>query len=244
MSLASDIIQRAYRETNLIPLGASPSANQTTEALTHLNNLLLSTVRNEVGDPLTDLNIGGSYDQSSLTNFWVPENTNLVLNLSSPMTLYFTPYPRDGQLLSFVDVAGNLATNNLTINGNGRNIEGVPSLVLNTNGDSRLWMYRADTGNWTKITTIASTDNLPFPTEFEPYFVLMLAMRINPRYGQSLAEETVEYLKRSRRQINSRYNPAKQVYSDLDTRSFLTESQRAGSTSSNEFNLGRPWPWM
>lgn len=242
MSLASDIIQRAYRETNIIPLGGSPSTNQTTEALTHLNGLLLSTVRNEVGDPLEDLNIGGTYDQSSVTDFWVPENTNLVLNLSSPMTLFLTPYPRDGQLMSFIDVAANLETYNLTIDGNGRKIEGVTPLVLNTNGDSRLWMYRADTGNWTKIIALVSTDALPFPQEFETYFVTMLAMRLNPSYGQALASETLEMLKRARRQLTARYNPPKPILPDLDTRSFLTDN-KTYSTTNNEFDLGRPWPW-
>lgn len=242
MSLASDIITRAYRETNIIPLGASPNTNQTTEALTHLNSLLLSTVRNEVGDPLSDLNIGGNYDQASLASIWVPENSNLVLNLSSAKTLFLTPYPRDGQLLSFIDVAGNLATYNLTIDGNGRKIESVTPLVLNTNGDSRLWLYRADTGNWTKITTLLSGDSMPFPQEFDTYFVTMLAMRINPRYGQSLAPETLEMLKRSRRQLTARYNPPKPILPDLDTRSFLTDN-KTYSTTNNEFDLGRPWPW-
>ena len=99
-----------------------------------------------------------------------------------------------------------------SLNGNGRDIEGASSLVLNVNGDTRQWVYRSDTGNWTKITNLLSTDQLPFPSEFDDYFIISLATRINPRYGQSLSPENIEALKRTKSQLRARYRSTKSIY--------------------------------
>lgn len=240
MTLASSIITDAYRESNLIPMGNAPNTNQTTEALGRLSSLILSTIGNEVGDSLDELNIGGNYDQSTVCSDAIPDNARLVLNLSSARTLNLDPYPFEGQRLSFVDVAGNLATYNLTLDGNGRKIEGGATIVLSTNSDTRQWMYRSDLGEWVKVTTLASSDALPFPIEFDDYFITMLAMRLNPRYGQALAAETVMTLKRSRNQLRARYHAWKQIRSDLDTRGFAGDKFQ---NTNNEFNSGRPYSW-
>lgn len=242
MTLASDIISDAYRETNIIPLGVSPTANQTTEALTRLNAIISSLLGNEVGDPLDDINVGGDYDQSEILTTYIPDDSRLVLNLSNAQTFNLDPYPYEGQRLSFIDVGNNLATYNVVLDGNGRNIEGSATLTLSTNGDSRQWFYRADTGNWVKATTLISSDAIPYPTEFDDFFVTTLAMRINPRYGQSLRPETIESLKRMRSQLRSRYHAYRQVAPDLDTRGFLNDPFYYRNNS-EAFDKGLPfWP--
>lgn len=243
MTLASDIITDAYRESNIIPMGNSPNANQQTEGINRLNVLVLSTIGNEVGDALDDLNVGGNYDQSSCITDSIPDNARLILNLSATKTLKLDPYPFEGQRLSFVDVAGNLATYPVTLSGNGRNIEGSASLVLNVNSDSRQWMYRADLGDWVKITTLIYTDEMPFPQEFDDYFITMMALRVNPRYGQVLTPETMLALKRSRNQIRARYHAWIQVRPDLDTRGFSSDPNAYRDTNTNEFNNGRTGSW-
>jgi hypothetical protein len=246
MTLASDIISAAYRESNIIPLGVSPTTAQTTEALDRLNNILLSTLGNEVGDGLNDINIGGDFDQSDWCSPYVPDDTRLVFNLSAATTLVLDPSPYEGQRLSFVDVGGNLATYNVTLDGNGRNVEGGATLTLSTNGDSRNWLYRADTGNWVKLVVLADSDTMPLPSEFDDYFITMLVMRMNPRYGQNTTQETVEALKRMRGQIRSRYHNYRQVRPDLDTRGFLSDPNGIYriSTSMSDFNIGRPFSWL
>lgn len=243
MTLASSIITDAYRESNLIPMGNAPTANQQTEALGRLNVIILSTVGNEAGDGLDDLNIGGAYDQSSLCSVFIPDNARLLLNHTSATTYNLDPEPFEGQRLSIIDVAGRLGTYNVTINGNGRNIEGASSLVLNTNGDNRQWMYRADTGNWVKVISLVSTDQIPFPIEFDDYFITMLAMRLNPRYGQTMPAETVQALKRSRNLLRSRYHAWRQIMPDLDTRGFANDAAGTTNLNSSEFNQGRVYPW-
>lgn len=243
MTTASSIITDAYRESNLIPMGNSPNANQITEALGRLNTLLSSTIGNEAGDAFSDLNIGGTFDQSWDTTYYVPSNVRLVLNISSPLTLKLHPQPFEGQRLSVVDAGGTLGSDNLTLDGNGRKIEGGASVVLSTNGDTRQWFYRADLGEWVKCATLIIDDDIPFPPEFDDYFITMLALRLNPRYGQALAAETLETLKRSRNQLRARYHAWKQISPDYSGRGLLADTTYGLNENSEDFNKGRPFPW-
>lgn len=208
MTLVSSIIDQAYRETNIIPLDTSASAAQSAAALLHLNPILLSSVGREAGDELTDLNYGGEgrFDQSSYVNEWVEDDTRLVLNLTAAATVKLDPRPYEGQRFAIVDAGNTMDTYNLTIDPNGRKIEGSPSdLVLSTEGIDRQWMYRGDKGGWVRIASLATSDEMPFPVEYDPYFIIMLAARLNPAYGQALAPETVKMLGRAKSALNARY---------------------------------------
>ena len=205
MTLVSSIITKAHRASNLIPLGTTPNANQIAEALDSLNTIVMSAVGNEIGDEVLDLNLGGTYDESSLCSEYVPSNARLVCNLNATKTLYLHPYPNEGQRLAVVDSINNLASYPLILNANGRDIEGGSTVTLNTNGIDRQWLYRADTANWVKISALASADVMPFPIEFDDYFIFILAIRLNPMYGQTLASEHFELFKRMRSQLRARY---------------------------------------
>lgn len=242
MTTASSIITDAYRESNLIPMGNSPNTNQQTEALNRLNVILLSTIGNEVGDMLDDITIGGSYDQSSLLTQYIPDNARLQMKHTAPVTYKLDPFPFEGQRVHIIDVGNAFATYNVTIDGNGRQIEGASTVTLTTNGDNRTWMYRADIGGWVKLSTLLIGDSLPFPSRFDDYFITMLAMRLNPRYGQSMAAESLEALKRSRSLIRAHYHAWKEVRPDLDTTGFAMDEDGI-YFSGSDFKTGRPYPW-
>lgn len=242
MTLVSQIITDAYRESNIIPLGASPNTNQDAEALRRLNVIVLSTIGNEAGDELIDINIGGEFDQADMFPDFVPENARLVLNLEEATELNLHPHPYDGMRLALIDVGSNLATYNLTLNGNGRNIEGASTLVLSTDDVSFQWMYRADLGNWVLLTELETSDELPFPLEFDDYFVTYLATRLNPKYGQILPPESYAALQRMRSQIRARYRVRPQLEFDfLQT----IHPDWYGNRYSNDrsFQLGSFYPW-
>lgn len=211
MTLVSSIIKRAFRKTNLIPLVGSPSSSQTTEALEMLNSLVLSCVGNEAGDELTSLNFGtgfSEHDQSYYCDDYVPVNFRLLLNLGAADAVDLDPYPYEGQRVAITDMGENLATHNFTLNGNGHLIEGASSVVLSTNGMTAQWMYRADAG-WVRIEELEAADNMPFPVEFDMYFIISLALQLNPQYGQKLTAEDNAILNRSRSQLRSRYRNRK-----------------------------------
>jgi hypothetical protein len=215
MTLVSEIITDAYRISNLLAIGVSPTAAQTTEALRYLNRIVKSVFGNEAGDPLVAFPIGdNNINRPSGYPWWnttpdgewfVPKNYRLMLNLTTPVTLYLHPEPDDGSRLGVIDVSGNIATNNVTIFGNGRLIESANSIVLNVNSTDSEWFYRADLANWVKYAPLLASDTFPFPIEFDDFFVTLLAMRLNPSYGSALTEEAVGIYKRSRRQLQARY---------------------------------------
>lgn len=237
--LASDIITRAYRESNLIPLVAAPNANQVAEALPLLNEQFLAALGFEAGTELGDLNIGGQFDQSAYCSSWVPANARLILNLAAATALKLDPHPYEGQRLAIADAGNSLAAKNLTLDGNGRRIEGGANVVLNTNGDDRQWLYRGDTANWVKITALAAADAMPLPQEFDSFFVTRLAMRLNPRYGQSLTAESAAELRTIETKLRARYRKPRRT---PDSGSLgLLGQRRGGFGTQGDFNAGRSW---
>lgn len=242
LTLASDIITRAHRESNLIPLVGAPNANQTAEALPLLNEQLLAALGFEAGTDLGELNIGGQFDQSSYCSQWVPANARLVLNLAGATTLKLHPQPYEGQRLAIADAANNLAANPLTLDANGRRIEGNATVVLNASGDARQWIYRGDTATWTKISALLATDAMPLPQEFDSFFTTRLAMRINPRYGQELSDLTVKELTTIEGKLRARYRKPRPLQ---DSGSLGLMGQRRGGfgLGQADFNAGRTWRW-
>lgn len=243
MSLVSEIIQQAYRETNLIPLGATPNTNQLDEALTRLNAIVLSAVGNEIAEPgFREVTIGGEEDESNLVSEYVPDNTRLMLQLDGEALVGLQPKPYEGQRIALVDILGNLSTYNFTLDGNGRNIEGSDTLTLSENSLAAQWLYRADIGNWVRITSLVLDDDMPFPEDFDDYFVGMLALRLSPRYGQMLPTESVDILKRSRQQLRARYK--NRNHTPLPDAGLLSRKEYAQLFDGEEyFDMGR-WPWL
>lgn len=246
MTLVSSIITAAYRESNLIPLVATPNANQETEGLNRLNSLIQSVVGNEAGNGLNEYTINdvvGTYDEESFLTTWIPDNARLMLTLGEAKTYKLDPFPKEGQRVAVVDVGDTLDTYNVTLDGNGRKIEDAATLVLSDEGLSREWLYRSDLGNWVRIATLTTSDELPFPLEFDDYFITMLALRLNPRYGQMLTPESREALARSKKQLTARYNHKQEIESDLNPRGMLADKRVYTSFDGDEFTTGRAHLW-
>lgn len=172
-----------------------------------------------------------------------------MLNLNAPQTVYLHPQPDDGARFGIVDVGNNLATYNVIVDGNGHNIETTPTVTLNTNGLVREWFYREDLGNWVKATTLLAGDNFPFPQKFDDYFITMLAMRINPAYGQTLDPQSQAVLQRAQRQLRAQYSQIIETSSEValirmarvakDRDQYSRDYGEGDPTAS--FNRG--WPW-
>lgn len=222
MTEVLDIIQQAYREGNLIALGASPSDNQNTEALNSLNRLVSSAYGFEVGDQFFDWPVG-TYGMVQPNNGWTYDRwrgllaqARIVCLQEEAQTIYMPPDPEDGARIAFLDPQDRCATYPITLDGNGRLI-GTDASVLIDDNATRVWMYRADLGRWVVVTSLtgAGGEEFPFPMEFDDYFITKLAMRLNPRYGRSMSEESVIALDQTLAKLRARYEQTQLYPCDL-----------------------------
>jgi hypothetical protein len=217
MTVVSAIITDAYRESNLIGVGRVPTDPQNTEGLTRLQSLIAGVYGHDVGERLEDWMVGyaGQQDPDHCwsANDWAYPlpNSRIILNHQNAETIYLPVVPDHGARISVVDVNSVLGTYNVTLMGNGRLIDGVASVVLNTNALNKTWVYNEDVSGWQALSTLALTDLLPFPVEFDDYFIITLAGRLNPRYGRSLSDLSLARLQELREQLEARYRQTRNM---------------------------------
>lgn len=219
MTLVSSILLSAFRESNVVPASTSAlTSAQETEALNRFNPLIASVLGWEAGENLRQWPVG-TYGYVSPSpdclrqEVWKypPINSMLVLNVTQAETIYLPTNPSDGARIGVQDLQSNLATYNVTLDGNGRLIEAGRTLALSTNGLNRTWFYRADLGDWRRVSTLTTAHDMPFPIEFDDMFIIMLASRLNPRYGRTLDPLTMNTLSRSQRMFTARYAQAEDI---------------------------------
>lgn len=152
MTLASSIIQDAYREGNLIAVGVSPTSAEQVEALRKLNRFIAGVYGEELGENLADwpiplpqrtAPIAANFPQlpypmgldgdlmgvplvSSLSNefaFYPPSNSRIIFG-GVTGTCYFPEAPSDGARMAIVQ-------------GSGAGDSGTDGAVLTLNGNGR-----------------------------------------------------------------------------------------------------------
>jgi hypothetical protein len=217
VTVISSLITDAFRESNTLPLGKEPTEPQATEALRLYQALLSSLYGTTEGERFQDWPLG-DYERNPddpwyrdfayLTDWQLnnpPINYRLLATQTVARTIWFTPRPQDGARYAVADPFGRLSTFPLTLEGNGRPIEGVASLVLDEDNTFREWIYRADKAAWLRISPLAATDENPFPSDFDIMFSILLGMRINPRYGTTLDQQSIAALKQNKQDFHNRY---------------------------------------
>lgn len=249
MTVISSIITDAFREGNILPLGKAPNTNQATEALRLLNALFSSIYGDEAGEGLSNWPLGNFGRESGydlpLTSDQIAHptiNRRLIVNNTAAKTVYLTLYPQDGARMGIADPFGRLAAFPVTLNGNGREIEGSSTLLLNTNGTNREWFYRADLGDWVRLAGKVAADEMPFPADFDNFFITLLAMRLNPRYGRTIDDQSALIYKSERRKFVARYLQSMplEILDDISWPFMSTQSydQQREFSSNQFFNRG------
>ncbi len=218
------IVDRCFRENNLIAIGKLPSVAQATEALDYLNRLIKSTIGTDEGELLLDWNLPytGTNNarwplypsdprQDAAIYVAPPPNTRLICGVAAtPLVVYFQNEPPDGARMSLVGVGRDFVAYPITLNGNGRLIENAltrdvvvtPTAPLN-------WLYRADLANWVALSfPLATGDEVPFPDSFDDFWVSLLALRIAPLYGKDPNPITAGVAQKGLKQFKARYAQA------------------------------------
>lgn len=248
MTLVSEIITRAYRETNVISKDAALSPAEQAEGLPRLQTLIASVFGNEIGENLNDWplgNFGRSQATAGLCDTrgarFPPINSRIIATAEEARTVEFPAFPSDGSRMALIDPYSRLAAFPVTLDGNGRTIEQEASLVLDADGLFRVWFYRADLGNWVRVTEIDSFSEMPFPMEFDDYFIIGVAMRTNPSAGFRIAPESVARFEQQQRQLYGRY--AQIAPLDINTDLSYTSRQSYDTywpgSSQGAWNTGR-----
>lgn len=260
MTTVSQIIYDAFRQSNLLALGAPLSEPQVEEALRHLERVLLSSLGNEIGEPLIAFPIGNKdisrpsgypwWSTVPDNDWFVPKNTRLMFNLQEGgVNVFLHPDPDDGTRFGAIDVAKTFSQFPVTIHGNGRSFEGLTEVTLSEDGFKGEWIYRSDLANWMKVLPLDLEQEFPFPQEFDEYFITMLALRLNPAYGASIDDQTSEVFRRSRTQIKARYSqtiPTRSELALIRPAKVAADRDEWGNTywlyqPNSMFDKG--WPW-
>lgn len=259
MTTVASIINDALRETNLIPLGVTPTVVQTDEAFRRLSSIVSSVLGNEAGENLSPFPLGTNdvtsprgypwWSNELPGNVFVPVNARIMCNLTGPGTVNLHPKPHDGARMGIVDISQNFDIYPLTINGNGRSIEGEDTMTYDTAGEIKQWIYREDLGNWVTVIPLDPTGDMPWPPEFDDMFIIMLAMRLNPRYGQVINPASTEVLKSVMSKFSARYGQSTTQMPSEDGLLFLTHWDRYWGYGANRqygtpegfFNSGFPY---
>lgn len=250
MSTTLEIITGAHRESNLIAIGVTPKTDQQTEGLSLLQELVSSVLGFEVGEQLNDWPIGtvnfdpiesAAWSEQRWTRPFV--NSRLYVNVQSPQTIYFPVNPDNGARMAVVDVLGNLATYPMTLDGNGKHIEGAATVTINTNSANKEWMFRADLQNWVLVTPLANPGDMPFPQQHDGYFTTRLAMRLNPRYARKMDPQTLDTLQRAEQRIQAEYRQRIITPADLGVQVLSVQAYNAGLGYGGVFQP-YPYGWM
>jgi len=150
-------------------------------------------------------------DPSLLIYTFPPKNSRLIFG-SVSHTAWFPEAPDDGSRMMVVQGSGagdgGVPLSVLTLDGNGRTIEGSNTKTLTQPIATRQWLYRAELGDWVVIQDLALSDNLPFPTDFDDLWICALAIRISPRYGKVLNVATADTFKSMLTKLKARYRQA------------------------------------
>ena len=225
MATLRKIIKEAYRESGIIQKGSNPDADQAQEGLDKLLMIIENVFGEEVGSLFEDINYGDdgvtnscsvdSNREVMIDESFVRPSYRLLVNSVSPKTVYLDPSPYDGARFAVIDVAGNFSTAPLTVSADTRKIEGAQEVVLDTDGTIAEWFYRADLGEWTRVSPLTIDSESPFPSQFDDYFTIKLATRLNPRYLVQVAQETMMHFREIQRKFKSRYSTSQEMSSEL-----------------------------
>lgn len=140
-----------------------------------------------------------------------PKNSRIVFG-SVTNTVYFPECPDDGSRMAIIQGSGAGDGGEdgavLTLDGNGRTIEGYATQEYTAPITAREWLYRADLADWVVVSTQALTDDCLFPSALDDVWICGLAIRLCPRYSKTASPETLSAYAQAMRHLKARYKQA------------------------------------
>lgn len=254
MTTLQPIITQGYRELNLVKSGEVLTGARLDEGLLLLLNVIEVTICGDAGERLRDWPLGDYGRQPlerynlSLQCYQNPRiNCRLIATNEQAMTVYFPVRPSDGTVMAIVDPFQRLDAFPVTLDGNGRTIEGAASVLLDVAGTDRKWLYRADLGTWIRLTELEIDDEMPFPKKWDFFFSIETAIRLSGRSGRNIVAATAATHKKLRERFVNEYLQSDILERDwsFDSEFMSTQAYQRGwdGGSTEAFNQGGGGPW-
>lgn len=208
MTTAGAIVTSAYREGNLVAVGAAPTPDEAAEGLDALNRLVLATFGFTIGNKLRDWQVPRRQGTGTVTRDFpllpgaerslvptyplYPALNSRVIWDGSAQTIFFDPLPQDGAVMAVAKGSGadSAVPGVLIIDGNGRTIGGQNTVTFSGVVTPTRWFYRADLADWSVAAAVAADVEMLFPPELDDLWICALAIRMAPRYGKQVAPST------------------------------------------------------
>ena len=162
-----------------------------------------------------------------------PPNNRRIIYGGTAQTVYFPEKPNPGAQMALIQSSGagdgGQTGDVITLNANGRTIQTQKTQTYvfnsgpgNTPFAPQRWFYRDDLGDWVSVTDMALSDNMPYPEDFDLFFICALSKRLAPSYGKIVAQETITTALQTEAAFLARYRqPTDTVYgSDNFPRSY------------------------
>lgn len=221
MATVNDLVRQAFRQENLKAVSQTISDAEMAEGVEIFNEIWENIIGSTLGEKLNDWPVPPSAAVSQAREFpllprdeslpydtyaYPQQNYNIVSNLGGAQTVYLKQNPSDGARMGLVNIGPSYAVNPLTINANGRLIEGASSLVLDSFTATPIrWFYRADLSEWVRITEFTGTEDSPLPKQFNRFWRCAVAIDLCPRYNKDPQAVTLAGYKDGMATILGRY---------------------------------------
>lgn len=222
MTTLRTLVTRAFRVGGITQIGTDPEADEFAEGFTLLTDVINGLLLQTMGEPILPIYVGTNADITSdissltllVSGDQAPTNSQLLCNLFETTNIYLPLQPANGCKVQVIDLKGNFSTASLVLKGNGVKVENSTSITLSTDSLNTSWFYRADVGNWVKITSLAEEDESPFPAVYDSLITILLAMRLNPQFAVAPDPQTQFTLKDLMKQFKADYRQSVQLDSE------------------------------
>lgn len=137
-------------------------------------------------------------DYETEVSLSVLDDTRLFVSVSG-LTISLERAPKDGARFGLFLGAGQTAK----IDPGLRLFEGAPGIA--DVSASATWFYDAETGNWSKVTDLLDTSNIPYPKSLHLSLAAVVAMELAAEMQASITPELGVQITKAERQLSARF---------------------------------------
>lgn len=189
MATLTDLANGALEQLFVLEAGETADANDLALALKTLRQVLARLPEYGGGQKLIDVSTKLSANAVS---------DQRVICQGTGLTITLPEDPEDG-----ARVGVSLLTGTADVKSPDRKLEGATAAV--TIGTDTVWIYRAASINWVKVTALADSDASPYGDDADSAIELITTMELAPKFEIPISGELAENITEARVFLRSKY---------------------------------------